>query len=133
MDDQRIDRKGGDAVPSNTFRFRLRHLFVVMTSVACGLAAVLTFLRWGNDLVMIVERDAAKQHYDEGAVTREQARQWVGDVVDQWPEKGVGVNRTSRLLAELSSAAMIWRGRSPPSFRTPMRALGFRSARSLTD
>jgi hypothetical protein len=73
---------------TDTIRFRLRHLFVLTAIVAILLAVMVSLWKWGNSVIMSVEIDAAKQSYNEGRITREQARQWVGDAVDQWPEKG---------------------------------------------
>jgi hypothetical protein len=69
---------------AGTFQFRLRHIFALTAIIALAVA----LSKWGNDTVLSIEREAARYHYDEGHITREGARDWVGDVVDQWPEKG---------------------------------------------
>lgn len=73
---------------TGTMQFRLRHLFAVTAIIALVLALVVALWKWGNEVIMSVEIDAAKQSYNEGRITRERARKWVGDVVDQWAEHG---------------------------------------------
>jgi hypothetical protein len=49
------------------------------------LAAILSVLVYVLSIIQFVEQDYYRQEFIEGRVTREQARERVGQIVDTWP------------------------------------------------
>jgi hypothetical protein len=71
-----------EAEPTRPFQFSLRTLFVVVTAIGIFLGASLAFLRWSNEFVLNIERDAARERVLRLGTETEYDRWLIGNEVD---------------------------------------------------
>jgi hypothetical protein len=67
---------------NSAYRFRLRHLLVAISAVVILTGGFL----WFVEPVATHHSEAVRSAYAHGKITREEARESVGETVDQWPE-----------------------------------------------
>jgi hypothetical protein len=76
------DNAAMEAEPKRPVQFSLRTLFVVMTAIGIFFGASLAFVRWGNELVMNIERDAARERVLRLGTETEYDHWLIGNEVD---------------------------------------------------
>jgi hypothetical protein len=68
--------------PKRPFQFSLRTLLIVVTAIGIFLAASLAFVRWGNEFILNIERDAARERVLRLGTETEYDRRLIGNEVD---------------------------------------------------